>query len=276
MDQLYSVQSHRIFYHGIGDAWAFWVVLILRCSVQNCTDPATPYALESGSPRNMLAWRGLSGSDDVLWACLALSPFPQFLDMPYHWNGARGARQLYSEAEAHYVTHTGNGTVLYWDTTQRYTATISLTLWIAASVRLYERTGEGRYLANALSGFQSLVDAEGWDSPLVTAQGFVYDGRWGDTRRVKRDEWTYNSGVALAALIALYRTTRRDRYLLMAEAVARHAILVFWEGSGYLYELPHLIDGRLFMGLNTDQFWFKGVFVVSFLFAVAARPVRVV
>ena len=53
----------------------------------------------------MLAWRGLSGSDDVLCAGLALSPFPCFLEMPYHWNGVCGVLQLYAEAEVQHVNH---------------------------------------------------------------------------------------------------------------------------------------------------------------------------
>ena len=250
---LHSVPSHTAYYHGIGDAWAFWIVIIQQCSVDSCVKPSHPYDLELMNLRNFLAWRGLSGSDDVLWACLALMPHSHFSDMQYHWNGARGVRQLYAEAEDHYVKRDGNHTELYWDTRHRYTATIGISLWITASAQLYVQTGEKRYISNALSAFDYLVVQGEYDTPLLTSHGHVYDGRNIQFRKVDRTEWSYNAGVALAALTGLYRVTHEERFLHMGERVAQHAMETFW-GGGHLHEVQSL-------PLNTDQLSFKGLFL---------------
>ena len=61
---LHSVPSHTAYYHGIGDAWAFWIVIIQQCSVDSCVKPSHPYDLDLMNLRNILAWPGLSGRDD--------------------------------------------------------------------------------------------------------------------------------------------------------------------------------------------------------------------
>ena len=205
LHRLYPVDSHRAFFHGISDIWTFFVLIIEQCSVVPC-DPL-PWELASFNIRNtvgktrhiiilfgspayltlvapfhiQLAWRGLSGSDDVLWACLALTQFPSFLDVDYTMVGLRGVRQLYKEAEYHYINHIGNLTELYWNTNKDYTATIGISLWVAASARLYEATQEPRYLSNALSAYEALTKAPQKDgTPLITSDGEVFDGRRGD------------------------------------------------------------------------------------------------
>ena len=48
--------------------------------------------------KNFMAWRGVSGSDDIEWAGLGLvaayrfTKNPVFLDKEYEWNGARGCK----------------------------------------------------------------------------------------------------------------------------------------------------------------------------------------
>jgi hypothetical protein len=119
-----------------------------------------------------LAWRGLSGSsDDILWATLAMLRYePRFLDMGYHLNGARGAVQLYAEAEKHFVARTGNMTSLYWNTNKQYQATIGITLWITASCELHRQTGKEQFRQNGLSAFRTLQHLG------IMQRGQVFDG----------------------------------------------------------------------------------------------------
>ena len=200
---------------------------------------------------------GLSGSDDVLWASLVLAEHPSFIDVEYQWNGGRGAKQLYAEAERHYVhTDSQNHTLLFWDTNKKYTATISVTLWIAASARLYEvMPDEPRYLHNALSSLDALTFSPDGDpqNALLTADGHVYDGRSKNKNVPNRFEWSYNAGAALGALSSLFRTTGERKFLDQAEAVAKQSVQVFFGSSGVLHEQRAV--------LNDDQKSFKGIYL---------------
>lgn len=59
-----------------------------------------------GDLKNFMAWRGISGSDDIEWVGIGLvaaykfTNNPVFLDKDYEWNGARGCKQLYDEVYA--------------------------------------------------------------------------------------------------------------------------------------------------------------------------------
>lgn len=264
---LYPDSRHNAYYHGIADSWAFWTVMLMECAVLNC-ERELPYDLHGFDWRNTNAWRGLSGSDDVLWATLVLVDHSDLIDSGYAWTGARGARQLFAEAKGHFMHRVGNHTELYWDTNREYTATIGLTLWIASAAQLYSRTREPMYLADALSAVGALLNPKNASdgvtaaSALITNDGHVFDGRsiYG---KLNPMEWTYNSGVALAALTALYSATQKEAYLLLAERVAQTAIQTFIAKRGHVAE-------RL-ASLNRDQFSFKGIllhFLSKFLAVV--------
>lgn len=244
MHRLYPAERHNAYHFGLADSWALWTVMMLECAVRPCA--VLPVDLHSMNLRNTNAWRGLAGSDDVLWATLMLVDQPGMLDSPYRWNGARGAKQLFAEAENHYVDRQGNMTALFWDTNADYIATICITLWISAAAKLHEKTREPRYLQHALSGVGAILHGE---NPLITGTGHVYDGRhiagW-----INTVEWSYNAGVALGALTALYRGTQDMHYLLIAERIAQTAVQVFWQ-SGHLSESVAT--------LNRDQWLFKGI-----------------
>jgi hypothetical protein len=213
-----------------------------------------------------------SGGDDLLWAVLALTQLSDLFDSDYRWSGARGAKQLYAEAEHHFVYHDDidNSTRLFWDTNRDYTATISITLWITASVALFQRDGNVNHLQNALSGFDALVTRTKSGAVLITDSGHVYDGH-NDQGLIDSQEWTYNSGVAIAALTALYRATRREHFFTLAACVAQTGCTFFWS-TGHLAE-----QGRT--QLNRDQMLFKGLFLhylrdfLHLFYVVHKRPI---
>jgi hypothetical protein len=271
---LYPDSRHNAYYHGIPDSWAFWTVMLMECGVRNC-ERQLPYDLHSFSWRNTNAWRGLSGSDDVLWAALVLVDHSDLIDSGYAWTGARGARQLFAEAKIHFMHRSGNRTELYWDTNREYTATIGLTLWIAAAAELFARTRDRVYLEDALSAVGTLLHSQNASdgvtavTALITSDGHVYDGR-GLGGWVNQMEWSYNAGVALAALTALYAATNEEPYLLLAERVAQHAVQTFIGARGHVAERTSF--------LNRDQFSFKGLllhFLGEFLDVLLRRRERV-
>jgi len=247
LHQLHPIDMHNSWYHGIHDAWAVWALMIMSCGVIDCKE--FPYDMESNHLRTILAWRGLSGSsDDVLWATLAILQYsPSFLDMDYRINGARGAVQLYSEAEKHFVVRIGNMTSLFWNTKKEYQSTISITLWITASCKLHVLTGDERYLENAKSGYRTLEQLN------LLLHGQVFDGVKNNS--VFQTRWTDNDGMALGALTALYQSTHDDRFLALGEEVTKSSLEYFWQ-NGHLRETGMM--GEL---LYPDQYSFKGLFL---------------
>jgi predicted alpha-1,6-mannanase (GH76 family) len=250
LHQLHPVAMHNAWYHGIHDAWAVWALMIMSCSVVDCNSSKEfPYDMESTHLRTILAWRGLSGSsDDILWATLAILQYsPRFWDMDYRLNGARGAVHLYAEAEKHFVVRIGNMTSLFWDTNKNYQSTISITLWITASCKLHVLTGDERYLENAKSAYHTLEQLN------LLNHGQVFDGV--KNKSVFQTRWTYNAGMALGALTALYQSTNDHRFLAVGQEVTKASFDYFWH-NGHLRE-----TGMMEELLYPDQYSFKGLFL---------------
>lgn len=268
VDQLYPQSGHRVYHHGLKDAWAFWALLMVRCGTQSCRGLYDPL---EWSLKNMLSWRGISGSsDDILWATLFSLANPGLLPISHGYSlmGARGAIQMYTNVEEHFVStgpQTKGQKFLFWDTNQRYVATIGISLFTLASARLHIATGDARFLKNAVEGYAALRVPGG--KQLLTDDGDVYDGiTVADSvlQGVNPHQWTYNVGVVLGALVYLHQATGQMHYMDMADRVARRSLEVFWR--------PHLGEDSV---LNNDQKNFKAIylyFLRIYLSAVKGTP----
>lgn len=141
----------------------------------------TDQFLTVGDLKNFMAWRGVSGSDDIEWAGLGLvaayrfTKNPVFLDKAYEWNGARGSKQLYAEIYEDFYDFENGG--IYWDTNRHYKGSISNSLWVLWSAEMYEATGEKKYLDEALKVQDWIVNI----GKVVLKTGTVYDGFSGAT-----------------------------------------------------------------------------------------------
>lgn len=141
----------------------------------------TDQFLTVGDLKNFMAWRGVSGSDDIEWAGLGLvaayrfTKNPVFLDKEYEWNGARGSKQLYAEIYEDFYDFENGG--IYWDTNRHYKGSISNSLWVLWSAEMYEATGEKKYLDEALKVQDWIVNI----GKVVLKTGTVYDGFSGAT-----------------------------------------------------------------------------------------------
>jgi predicted alpha-1,6-mannanase (GH76 family) len=148
---------------------------------------------------------------------------------------------------------------VWWNTDRRYKNAISNELFLALAARLYRRCGDDRdaYLDWALRE---------WDwfraSGLINGRSLVNDGLTADCRNNAGVTWTYNQGVILGGLAALYEATGQTAYLTQGAAIADAALSALTTPAsaatpGILVE-PQEADTAPGDG---DRPQFKGVFV---------------
>jgi predicted alpha-1,6-mannanase (GH76 family) len=148
---------------------------------------------------------------------------------------------------------------VWWNTDRRYKNAISNELFLALAARLHQRCGDGRgsYLGWALRE---------WDwfhaSGLIGASGLVNDGLTAGCQNNGGVTWTYNQGVILGGLAALYEATGDAAYLRQGEAIADAALSLLTTpplpGTPGILVEPGEADTAPKDG---DRPQFKGVFV---------------
>ena len=126
----FSDKNHLLYHFGMRSSWNYFyaldslldVILEERITENNpeLTDTfLTKDFISVGDLKNFIAWRGVSGSDDIEWVGLGLvaaykfTNDPIFLDKDYQWNGARGCKQLYQEIYEDFYDMEKGG--IYWD-----------------------------------------------------------------------------------------------------------------------------------------------------------------
>jgi predicted alpha-1,6-mannanase (GH76 family) len=108
-------------------------------------------------------------------------------------------------------------------------------------------TGDERYLENAKSAYHTLEQLN------LLNHGQVFDGV--KNKSVFQTRWTYNAGMALGALTALYQSTNDHRFLAVGQEVTKASFDYFWH-NGHLRE-----TGMMEELLYPDQYSFKGLFL---------------
>jgi predicted alpha-1,6-mannanase (GH76 family) len=154
--------------------------------------------------------------DDMAWWALG------WLDA-YELTGkeryAAAARVIYDEMTTGWDDHCGGG--LWWNTDRKYKNAIANELFLSVAARLHKTTGQdhSKFLDSALRG---------WDwfsaSGMIGPSGLVNDGLTADCKNNGQPCYTYNQGVVLGGLSALYEITGDRAYLHAGEAIADAAI----------------------------------------------------
>jgi predicted alpha-1,6-mannanase (GH76 family) len=142
---------------------------------------------------------------------------------------------------------------LIWQTTNNYTNSITNELFLELSARLYLVTHQASYLQWAqkeLSWFNA--------SGLINSSHLINDGLNASCQNNGQTTWTYNQGVILGGLAALYQATNDQAYLTEAEQIANAAISTLVSSNGILTE-P--CTGPTCPTQNPDQTQFKGIFI---------------
>lgn len=141
---------------------------------------------------------------------------------------------------------------LIWQTTIAYQNSVTNELFLELSARLYLVTHQASYLQWAqkeLSWFNA--------SGLINSSHLINDGLTTSCQNNGQTTWTYNQGVILGGLAALYQATRDQAYLTEAEQIANAAISTLASSNGILTE-P--CSGSC-PSQNPDQTQFKGIFI---------------
>jgi predicted alpha-1,6-mannanase (GH76 family) len=142
---------------------------------------------------------------------------------------------------------------LVWQTTNAYQNSVTNELFLELSARLYLETHQASYLQWAqkeLSWFNA--------SGLINSSNLINDGLTTSCQNNGQTTWTYNQGVILGGLAALYQATNDQAYLTEAEQIANAAISTLVSSNGILTE-P--CSGPTCSTQNPDQTQFKGIFI---------------
>ena len=186
--------------------------------------------------------------DDTQWWALTwldayqLTGNPAYLQM---------VEKMYSYVTAAWSpSQCGGG--LIWQTTNNYQNSVTNELFLDLSARLYLVTHQASYLQWAqkeLSWFNS--------SGLINSSYLINDGLTTSCQNNGQTTWTYNQGVILGGLAALYQATHDQAYLTEAEQIANAAISTLVSSNGILTEPC----GSVCPTQNPDQTQFKGIFM---------------
>jgi predicted alpha-1,6-mannanase (GH76 family) len=160
---------------------------------------------------------------------------------------------------------------VWWNTDRNYKNAITNELFLTLAARLHQRApGDGSYLDWALRE---------WDwfgsSGMISATGLVNDGLTADCKNNGKPAYTYNQGVILGGLGALYEITGDGAYLRQGEAIADAALRHLTtpaeaSPAGILIE-----PGEAgMMRRRADGSQFKGIFVRNLhdFYRLSGRP----
>jgi len=159
------------------------------------------------------------------------------------------ARTIFAHNQDGWDGTCGGG--LWWNQDRQYKNAITNELFLTLAARLHQRTpGDQDYRAWALRAWQWLSA-----SGLIGPGGLVNDGLTAACANNGGTTWTYNQGVILGGLAALYQITDDRAYLREGEIIADAALGALTDPAGILTEPcePSGCDG--------DQTQFKGIFV---------------
>ena len=167
------------------------------------------------------------------------------------------ARTIFARNTAGWDDTCGGG--LWWNEEKKYKNAITSELFITLAARLHQRTatGQGSYLTWALRAWE-WFSASG----LIGARGLVNDGLTPGCANNGGPAWTYNQGVILGGLAALYEITGDHAYLDRGETLAAAALSQLSTPASA--RVPGiLIDPceTAAAGCDGDQVQFKGIFM---------------
>jgi predicted alpha-1,6-mannanase (GH76 family) len=187
--------------------------------------------------------------DDGWWALSWIGAYDLTGDSRY----LDAAQVIFAEMAGGWDDVCGGG--IWWTTARTYKNAIPNELFLLLGARLHQRSAGGRssdYLDWALREWQ-------WfrASGMIGPAGLVNDGLTPDCRNNGGVTWTYNQGVILGGLAALYEITGDRDYLGQGATIADAALRDLTSPAGILVEPCEPQRG----GCNSDQAQFKGIFI---------------
>lgn len=184
--------------------------------------------------------------DDSAWWALA---WIAAYDLTGEDRYLAAARTIFAHSTGGWDETCGGG--VWWNQERTYKNAITNELFVTLAALLHLRVpGDRDYRAWAMRA---------WDwfsaSGMIGPDGLVNDGLTAACANNGGTTWTYNQGVILGGLAALYEITGDRAYLRQGEVIADATLGVLTGPSGILAE-P--CEGA---GCDGDQTQFKGIFV---------------
>jgi predicted alpha-1,6-mannanase (GH76 family) len=196
------------------------------------------------------------GVDDMAWAAIAHVKAYRLL---HREKSLAAARQIFATMTGYWDDVCRGG--VWWDRKRTYKNAVTNELFLLLAASLYETTHQPDYLKWTLRE---------WDwfggSGMINADNLISDGLR-QCRNSRDTTWTYNQGVVLGGLTALYRFTQERSYLDQAARIATATIetlIATVDGVAILKE-PCAVP-------NSDQQQFKGIFVKHLAQLTLALP----
>jgi predicted alpha-1,6-mannanase (GH76 family) len=158
------------------------------------------------------------------------------------------ARTIFAHNQTGWDGTCGGG--VWWNTERTYKNAVTNELFFTLAALLHQRTpGDQEYLSWALRGWEWLAARA-----LIGPDGLINDGLTAGCVNNGGPTWTYNQGVVLGGLAALYDITGDRDYLAHGEFVADATVSRLTSPQGILTELCEPAN------CNSDQSQFKGIF----------------
>jgi predicted alpha-1,6-mannanase (GH76 family) len=159
------------------------------------------------------------------------------------------ARTIFAHNQGGWDDTCGGG--VWWNQERKYKNAITNELFLTLAALLHQRLpGDREYRAWAMRAWEWL-DASG----MIGPDGLVNDGLTPACANNGGTPWTYNQGVILGGLAALYEITGDQAYLRQGEMIADAVLGTLTGPPGILAEPCES------SGCNGDQTQFKGIFV---------------
>ena len=182
--------------------------------------------------------------DESWWALTLIKAYDLTGDARY----LESAKAVFADVAASWDDTCGGG--VWWDRARTYKNAITNELFLVTAARLYQRTDDPAYRTWAEDAW-AWFDASG----MINASNGVNDGLVLETcANNGQTEWTYNQGVILGGLVAMFEITEDRAFLTRADAIADHAMATLVNADGVLVEPCEPDCGR-------DGFQFKGIFM---------------
>jgi predicted alpha-1,6-mannanase (GH76 family) len=190
--------------------------------------------------------------DNGWWGLAWIAAYDLTGDVRY----LEAARTIFANLLTGWDETCGGG--VWWNTDRRYKNAITNELFLTLAARLHQRSsGTTEYLDWARREWDWFCERG-----LIGADGLVNDGLDDSCQNNRGQTWTYNQGVVLGGLAALFEITGDAAYLRQGEAIADAALGSLTSPSpdakhGILLEPG---EDRTARG-DGDRPQFKGIFV---------------
>jgi predicted alpha-1,6-mannanase (GH76 family) len=150
---------------------------------------------------------------------------------------------------------------LWWNTAKTYKNAITNELFLTLAAKLHQRTpgDHGSYLTWAQREWEWFSS-----SGLIGASGLVNDGLTPACQNNGQTTWTYNQGVILGGLAAMFEITGDRDYLTHGESIANATLAQLAPAAPVTAVTPGILAEpceATEAGCDGDQAQFKGIFV---------------